>query len=106
MSNQFTVNRPSNGPKGAGYLLPIRCRAVRVWEENAPKGAEKLEWILLTDLEVESFDQAMEIALIYSTRWLIEELHKAIKSRLKMHHDLCRKLMAHASSVPVSRIRE
>jgi hypothetical protein len=42
-----------------------------------------LEWILLTDCKVENFAQALEVALIYSTRWLIEEFHKALKSGTK-----------------------
>jgi len=74
------LRSPQRPGKGAGYLPPIKCTAVRVWEEQAPEGIEPLEWMLLTDLEVQSFAQALEVALIYSTRWLIEEFHKALKS--------------------------
>lgn len=77
------LRSPQRPGKGAGYLPPIRCTAVRVWEENAPAGVEALEWILLTDLEVKSLAQALEVALIYSTRWLIEEFHKALKTGTK-----------------------
>ncbi len=67
---------------------------VRVWEEQeaAPAGAEQqqqqqqqqpLEWILLTDREIgTSFEAAHEVARWYSTRWLVEEFHKALKSGL------------------------
>ncbi|MEW6212754.1 MAG: IS4 family transposase [Acidobacteriota bacterium] len=77
------VRSPQRPGKGAGYLAPVKCSLVRVWEENEPEGVEKLEWFLLTDLEVENFSQGLEIALIYSTRWLIEEFHKAVKSGTK-----------------------
>src|SRR5215510_1758397 len=43
---------------------------------------DKLEWILLCDAEVVDFAQARECALQYSTRWVIEEYHKAIKTGL------------------------
>jgi len=34
---------PQRPGQGAGYLPPIRCTVVRVWEENAPVGVEALE---------------------------------------------------------------
>ena len=43
---------------------------------------DKLEWILLCNAEVVDFAQARECALQYSTRWVIEEYHKAIKTGL------------------------
>jgi len=77
------LRSPQRPGKGAGYLPPIRCTAVRVWEENAPAGVEALEWIRLTDLEVKTLVQALAVALMYSTRWLIEEFHKALKTGTK-----------------------
>jgi hypothetical protein len=55
---------------------------VRVWEVAAPDAEDKLEWLLLCDAEVVDFAQARECALQYSTRWVIEEYHKAIKTGL------------------------
>jgi hypothetical protein len=37
----------------------------------------------LTDWPVESYAQALEVSLAYSTRWLIEEFHKALKTGTK-----------------------
>jgi hypothetical protein len=74
--------RPPHEP-GRAKLDPINCNVVRVWEENPPSGIEPIEWLLLTDLPVNNFEQALEIALQYSTRWLIEEFHKALKTGLK-----------------------
>jgi hypothetical protein len=55
---------------------------VRVWEVDAPAGVGPLEWILLGDTPVTTFAQALECALQYATRWVIEEYHKALKSGL------------------------
>ena len=67
---------------GRSRKPPITCTAVRVWEVAAPEAEERLEWILLCDASVADFTQARECALQYSTRWVIEEYHKAIKTGL------------------------
>ena len=60
----------------------IHCYVVRVWEANPPKGTKALEWILLTDVDPQNFEQALEVSLQYETRWLIEEYHKCLKTGL------------------------
>jgi len=76
--------RASQRPgRGSGYLPPVRCNVVRVWEAEPPPGVEPLEWILLTDWPTNTYVQALEVALAYSTRWLIEEFHKALKTGTK-----------------------
>jgi hypothetical protein len=77
------LRAPQRPGKGPGYLSPVRCNAVRVWEADPPPDVEGLEWILLTDWPVNSYAQALEVALAYSTRWLIEEFHKALKTGTK-----------------------
>ena len=74
------LRAPQRPGKGSGYLPPVRSTVVRVWEASPPSGAEALEWILLTDWPVESYGQALEVVLVYATRWLIEEFHKALKT--------------------------
>ena len=74
------LRSPQRPGKGSGYLPPVRSTVVRVWEASPPPGAEGLEWILLTDWQVDNYAQALEVALVYSTRWLIEEFHKALKT--------------------------
>jgi hypothetical protein len=76
------LRAPQGAGHGPGSRPPIACTAVRIWEPNAPTGAKPLEWILLTDLPVDNFEQACEIAQIYATRWLEEEFHKALKTGL------------------------
>lgn len=77
------LRAPQRPGKGAGYLPPLRATAVRVWEAAPPPGVEALEWVLLTDWPVASYAAAVEVALVYATRWLIEEFHKALKTGTK-----------------------
>ena len=74
------LRAPQRPGRGAGYLPPVRTTLVRVWEAAPPPGTEALEWLLLTDGPVESYAQALAVALVYATRWLIEEFHKALKT--------------------------
>jgi hypothetical protein len=57
-----------------------------VWEEETLDAEQQqqqpLEWVLLTEREVDAFEAAHEVAQWYSTRWLVEEFHKALKSGL------------------------
>ena len=59
---------------------------VHVKEVDAPKGIEPLEWILLTSLPVESFEDAWLVIGYYEKRWLIEEWHKALKTGCRLEH--------------------
>jgi hypothetical protein len=66
----------------AGSREALPCTVVRVWETNPKNPAKPLEWILLTDAVITSFEEALEIALQYASRWLIEEYHKCLKTGL------------------------
>jgi hypothetical protein len=59
---------------------PIAMWVVYAVEVDAPEGIEPIEWILLTSLPVESFDDAWLVLGYYEKRWLIEEWHKALKT--------------------------
>ncbi|RME75010.1 MAG: IS4 family transposase [Chloroflexi bacterium] len=69
-------NRPAHQPK----LAPVVLWAVLVREMNPPPGLEPLEWLLLTTLEINNFDQACELITYYTRRWLIERFHFVLKS--------------------------
>ena len=59
---------------------PLEMWVVRVWEPNPPAGEEPLEWILLTNGAVENFADACERIEWYEKRWIVEELHKGMKT--------------------------
>ncbi len=67
-------------PQDKPQLPPIAIWAVLAKEEHAPKGAEPIEWLLLTDMVVENFEQASEKVAWYTQRWGIEVFHRTLKS--------------------------
>lgn len=67
-------------PQGKSALGNIRLWAVHARERRAPTGAEAVEWMLLTTLEVNDFDQACEKLDWYVQRWMIEVFHRTLKS--------------------------
>jgi hypothetical protein len=69
--------------------LPIAMWLVHAIEVDPPRGVEPIEWVLITSLPVESFDDAWRILGYYEKRWLIEEWHKALKSGCRVE---CRQL--------------
>lgn len=77
---RICLRAPYRPGQGVGKLPPLECSVVRVWEANPPAGVEPLEWILLCDAVVTSFEQAVECTLQYGTRWLSEDFHKALKT--------------------------
>jgi len=59
---------------------PIEMHVVAAREVDEPAGVEPIEWVLLTSLVVEDFDEAWTVLGYYEKRWLIEEWHKALKT--------------------------
>jgi hypothetical protein len=77
------ISSPWRPGKSPGKQVAIACRVVRVWEDDPGAGVEAIEWMLLCDGKVKDFEQAIECVLQYSTRWLIEEYHKVLKTGLR-----------------------
>ncbi len=67
-------------PKRKGALGALRVWAVYATERNPPSQKDAVEWMLLTTLEVNNFEQALEKVDWYKKRWGIEEYHRTIKS--------------------------
>jgi hypothetical protein len=75
------VGSNANGSKN-GMLL--KAWVVRVWELQPVPGEEPLEWLLLTNVAVESLSDLSERIDWYECRWEVEEYHKALKSGVKI----------------------
>ncbi len=72
---------PPRQPRGEYRNAPLAVWAVRVWELDPPEGVnEPLEWILLTNVPVATFEDATERLDWYSLRWIVEEYHKVKKT--------------------------
>jgi len=65
-----------------GLKLPaVSLNAIFVREEGPPADVEKpIEWMLLTNTTVTSFEEAQQVIGWYCCRWQIEVLHKVLKS--------------------------
>jgi hypothetical protein len=68
--------RPPQRIKGEALAL----WAIHAVEPNPPKGAEPVEWLLLTTVPTHSFDEAVERLGWYAARWNIEVFHRTLKS--------------------------
>ena len=82
MRMAFSMPAPQNKtvPKDGANLPMVPLTAVMAVEEEPPEGETALRWVLLTNLAVEDFDQAIEKVQWYSRRWNIEVFHKVLKS--------------------------
>ena len=76
------------------YVKRLSPPALAMWvvhavEVDTPKDQDPIEWILLTSLPVQNFDDAWQILSHYEKRWLVEEWHKALKTGCRVE---CRQL--------------
>jgi len=55
---------------------------VRIAEINAPGNSEAIEWVIATNLPINSHEDVMDIANKYTQRWKIERFHYVLKSGL------------------------
>jgi hypothetical protein len=73
------------GPvRPGGRLEDHPLHVVHALELDPPGGRASTCWTLLTDLPVETLEQCTHVLAIYRRRWLVEELHKALKTGLKV----------------------
>jgi hypothetical protein len=106
---QVSLRSPQRPCREPGRLPSIPCTVLWVIEQNPPEHVkEPLEWILLCDGQVETFEQALECVMQYASRWLTEEFHKALKTglgleRLQLEHG--RKLINAAAMMSVVALR-
>ena len=66
-------------PPRDSRLPAVELWAVHLYEENTDD-PEPIEWMLLTTVPVNTFDDAVERAEWYAARWGIEVFHRTLKS--------------------------
>jgi len=87
--SDFKMNPPRNNPKHKTGILPdIHMYAIHVLEMHPPKGEDAVEWMLITNQPVTTFDEACERVRWYSLRWRIEMYFKVLKSGFRV--EACR----------------
>ena len=80
--------RTINLPDGHGGLMPVTCLIAR--ECATQEDHKPIEWRLLTNRAVTTFDQAAELIDWYRCRWEIETLFHVLKngSRVEALQDM------------------
>lgn len=63
---------------------PVQAWGVLVREEAPPQGQKPVEWLLLSNVPIESVEAAWGAVTAYQKRWGIEELHKALKTGCRL----------------------
>jgi len=81
----FILNPPRNHIRHRTEELPsVEMYAIHVLEPNPPDGIDPVEWMLLTNLPVSSYESAYEKVQWYSLRWRIEMYFKVMKSGFRV----------------------
>lgn len=65
-------------------LKAVEVTAILAREDNPPAGEDPVEWLLLSNLAVESFQDACEKMQWYLCRWQIEVFFRILKSGCKV----------------------
>lgn len=86
---QVTLKRPQQAT-ARGETLTLFV--VDVVEPHPPAGDAAVHWVLLTSLPVLSVEQAQQIVLWYSYRWLVERFHFVLKSGCKLEESQLRQV--------------
>lgn len=61
-------------------LPPVSVNVVLVREVNPPADEPPMEWILVTNLPIDSIEQVRQAIQYYCVRWMIELLFRTLKS--------------------------
>ncbi len=68
-------------PRGRKRRYPaLGITVIQARERATPRGRERIDWKLVTDLPVRSRAEAIEKVQWYTLRWRIETFHKVLKS--------------------------
>jgi hypothetical protein len=65
-------------------LEDIKLKAVLAVEKNPPSDEDKIEWMLLTTLEINNIEDAIKVIDYYSCRWQIELFFRILKDGCKI----------------------
>ncbi len=69
-------------------LPPVSINVVLASEINPPAGDAPVEWMLLTDLPIDSIEQVQQIIAYYCVRWMIEVYFRVLKSGCRVEERL------------------
>jgi hypothetical protein len=74
-----TVELRSPWRPGAGKLPTLMVNVVQVREINPPAGEDRVEWVLVTTLPIDTIEDVSAIIIYYTVRWMIEVFFRVLK---------------------------
>ena len=77
---KFQIKKPARFNPNKELANSLDLTLISLTEENPPDGVEPLEWLLMTNLCIESAADAILAARYYKQRWKIERFHFVLKS--------------------------
>jgi hypothetical protein len=78
-----TITRPANR-KEEHIAKTLTLNIVHIVEANPPRGIERIEWFLATNLDVNTLGDSVKIVKYYVHRWKIERFHYVLKNGCKV----------------------
>jgi len=79
-AKSFEVKRPARRNKDKHLSKSVTMNVIYLNESNPSEGAEPIEWLLTTNENVTTPEDAVKIAEYYVQRWKIERFHYVMKS--------------------------
>lgn len=79
-ATRVTVKRPIKRPDLSYIEAPTTLNIVEVVEQNPPDGELPVQWLLATSEPISTPEEVLQVVQHYTSRWVIEEYHKAIKT--------------------------
>jgi hypothetical protein len=76
----FSIKKPARFNPNKELANSLDLTLISLTEENPPEGIEPIEWLLMTNLCVESAADVIQAARYYKQRWKIERFHFVLKS--------------------------
>jgi hypothetical protein len=71
---------PPHAKAGEHGDAPLPLYVAMITEVHPPAGEKPVEWLLLTNEPVKTFEDAWRITGWYECRWVVEEYHKGMKT--------------------------
>jgi hypothetical protein len=71
----FTAT-PYNSPN---YPKQVTSNLIELKEVNPPSNSPPIHWHLMTSLDIQTFEEAIQVCQYYLLRWRIEEFHVVLK---------------------------
>ena len=83
--SEMTLKPPQRSSEAKEKILhPMKMQAIWLYESDPSPDVEPLEWMLLTNLPVDTLEDAVRMGKWYRLRWQIECYHRILKSGCKI----------------------